>query len=354
MSEKVILPSDEVFTYSGRIDFENIDAPTFVFACSNFRFVTDAKAGKIKVENIRSYAENALGVLVDGNDRGKLVLPDEGVKKIDISAFLDGMEHEITIFKRQDSCHYFVFHGLLVDEDAMVKKAAPAPKRRMEVYGDSVSCGEVSEATAYVGMADPEHNGEYSNSFYSYSWLCARKLNAELHDTSQGGIALLDKTGYFAGPDCVGMESCYDKIKYNPQLGSLSEWDFSKYIPHVVVVAIGQNDANPENYMAENYDGEKACHWRAEYKKFILKLREKYPKAQIILLTTILNHDAGWDKAIEEVTNTLREQDANIHHFLFENNGCGTHGHIRIPEAVKMADELSAFIDSLGKGIWED
>ncbi len=29
------------------------------------------------------------------------------------------------------------------------------PVRRIEVYGDSVSAGEVSEATAYAGKADP-------------------------------------------------------------------------------------------------------------------------------------------------------------------------------------------------------
>ena len=46
----------------------------------------------------------------------------------------------------------------------------------MEVFGDSVSCGEVSEALKYVGKPDPEHDGEYSNSWYSYAWITARKL----------------------------------------------------------------------------------------------------------------------------------------------------------------------------------
>jgi len=45
--------------------------------------------------------------------------------------------------------------------------------------------------------------------------------------------------------------------------------------------------------------------------------------------------------------------DEKIHHFLYSKNGCGTHGHIRIPEAEQMGKELSAFIDSL-PGVWED
>lgn len=39
----------------------------------------------------------------------------------------------------------------------------PLSGRRIEVYGDSVSAGEVSEAVDCVGKEDPVHNGGYSN-----------------------------------------------------------------------------------------------------------------------------------------------------------------------------------------------
>ena len=34
---------------------------------------------------------------------------------------------------------------------------------------------------------------------------------------------------------------------------------FNQFTPHVVVVAIGQNDNHPEDYMKENYSGKKRC-----------------------------------------------------------------------------------------------
>ena len=37
--------------------------------------------------------------------------------------------------------------------------------KRIEVYGDSVSAGEVSEAVDFVGKEDPEHEGGYSNGY---------------------------------------------------------------------------------------------------------------------------------------------------------------------------------------------
>ena len=208
--------------------------------------------------------------------------------------------HDVLLFKRQDACHIFKFYGLELDEGAVVERPAPLPERRIEVYGDSVSAGEVSEAMDYVGQADPVHNGEYSNSYYSYAWMTARKLNAQIHDIAQGGIALLPKTGWFMEPHYIGMEEVYDKLQYHPQLGPVKQWDFEKYRPHVVIVAIGQNDNHPEDYMAEDYDGEKGRYWREHYKAFIQKLREIYPNAVLVLATTILNHDSGWDRAIDE------------------------------------------------------
>ena len=82
------------------------------------------------------------------------------------------------------------------------------------------------------------------------------------------------------------------------------------------------------------------------------QIREKYPKAVIILTTTILEHDKSWDDAIEEVCQSLN--DSRIRHFLYTRNGSGTSGHIRIPEADEMSDELVDFIQNLDMPVWED
>ncbi|MCI6345657.1 MAG: hypothetical protein MR777_04665 [Succinatimonas sp.] len=79
--------------------------------------------------------------------------------------------------------------------------------------------------------------------------MCARKLGAKLHDIAQGGIALLDKTGWFHHPDYIGMESVYDKVHYNPYINPVTTWDFSKFRPHVVVIAIGQNESHPKDFI---------------------------------------------------------------------------------------------------------
>lgn len=349
----IIKPDNKHLQYSGRIDFKDSQAPVLVYPCTAVAMRFTGTFLKVILENHRSCWNNYMGYIIDGKQE-KILLPESGKATLTLAEGLENRKHELMFFKRMDSCHTVTFYGFEVEDTAVISSVPEKPHRRIEVYGDSVSAGEVSEAVEYVGQADPEHNGEYSNSWYSYSWMTARKLNAQIHNIAQGGISLLDDTGWFAAPHYKGMETCYNKIQYHPDLGPVKRWDFSLYRPHVVIVAIGQNDNHPLDYMAEDYEGEKAVYWRSHYKAFIEHLREIYPKAEIIVTTTILEHSDQWDRAIEEVYQELKEGDGHLHHFLYSNNGCGTKGHIRIPEADKMSDELAAFIESLGEDIWRD
>lgn len=348
----MIKPDDKRLTYCGRIDFEDKNAPVFVYPCSSIRIHVSGSFVRIVLSNKKAYWENSLGFLIDGR-QGKAILPEEeGETAITLAEHLKEGLHDVLIFKRQDSCHTFAFYGLEVEEGALVQASSPAPSRRIEVYGDSVSAGEVSEAVEYAGKEDPEHNGEHSNSYYSYAWIAARRLNAQIHDIAQGGVALLNGTGWFMEPDYIGMEEIYDKLQYQPGLGPVKRWDFARYRPHLVLVAIGQNDNHPLDYMAQDYESEKSVYWRRHYKLFIQNLRNIYPQAVIILQTTILNHHPNWDRSIGQVQAELG--DSRIYHFRYTDNGCGTPGHIRIPEAERMAEELTAFVESLGETVWKE
>ena len=344
--------NDKNLQYSGRIDDTNPEKPVLIFPCSSLSFRFRGTGAAVTVENRRNYWKNYLGIITDGIQT-KAVLADQGETRIVLAENLPDGEHEIMLFKRMDGgSHQVVLLKLELFGEGTLLPMTPKPHRRIEVYGDSVSAGEVSEAVAYTGKPDPIHDGEYSNSWYSYSWMTARKLNAQIHDIAQGGIALLTGTGWFAAPNYIGMEDIWDKVQYSPEFGSVTQWDFRRYAPHVVIVAIGQNDSNPEDYMSCDPEGEKACRWRREYKKLIEQIREKYPRALIVLTTTILNHHANWDRAISRVCREV--EDEKVVHFLYSQNGCGTPGHIRIPEAEQMSDELAAFLEKMPDSIWED
>lgn len=344
-----ILPNNSSLIYSGRIDLSDPFAIVWTYPGTFVRMKFKGTQLSIHVRNKHNYWNNYLGV-VEGDAQTKLLLPKEGEATIEIplKTTQDNI-HEVTIFKRQDACHELTILGFEIncntDEECELLEASPLPQRRIEVYGDSVSAGEVSEAVEYVAKADPEHNGEYLNSWYSYAWIAARKLDAQLHDIAQGGVALLDNTGWYHEPDYIGMEQVWNKMRYNPDYGTVKEWDFSKYTPDIVIVAIGQNDSHPDDYMKNDYEGEKAKNWRTHYRQFLAKLRETYPDAWIICCTTLLQHDIGWDMSISQAV--LDIADKKISHCVFQRNGKATPGHLRIPEAEEMAEELCHYIHSL-------
>lgn len=371
--ERVVPPQSRYLQYEGRIDFEKEGGPLFVYPATSVCVRFQGSYLAALVTNYPAYWDHFMGVLIDGRERcvklgsegmTKIVLYEENETEKMIQDKVKSV-HEMLLFKRQDSCHMVQFHGLLASHDVRFFPARPLSPRRMEVYGDSVSAGEVSEAAEYCGEPDPEHNGEYSNSYHSYAWMTARKLNARLHDIAQGGIALMDGCGYFMEPEQLGMESVFDKIQYQPQILQESPlplgagnsrqpllWDFSRFVPQVILVAIGQNDAYPVDFCAEDYTGARAARWREQYAAFLNRLRGIHPSAHIICLTTILNHHENWDFSIDEVCRNAR--DSRLHHFLFRKNGKGTKGHIRKAEAEEMADELAAYIRRLGDNIWWD
>ena len=168
--------------------------------------------------------------------------------------------------------------------------------------------------------------------------------------SSSPTIPLLHGAGWVA-PEFIGMEDVWDKIEYLPVYGKPKPWDFKNYIPHVIIVAVGQNDSYPEDYMKKDPHSPKSENWRNHYESFLRKLRETYPKALIIAATTILRHDESWDDSIGGVCR--RVGDPKIVRFLYTRNGRGTPGHIRIPEADEMSDELCGFIRSFGENLWK-
>ncbi|MCQ2493714.1 MAG: GDSL-type esterase/lipase family protein [Lachnospiraceae bacterium] len=378
-----IYPDNEALQYSGRIDFDDKKAPVLVYAGSFVKVGFTGNTCKVKLANKRNWAIDSMGVIIDGV-QGKIIIAEDSdeheydlvgdLMAIEVDAedgtltldapisVLDDGKHEITLFKRMDGgAHYVTFLGFEFDDDVVLTKPEPLPVRKMEVIGDSVSCGEVSEAVHCVAMSDPENNeGFFSNSWYSYSWQVARRLGAELHITSQGGISLFDKTGWFNGPDDLrGIETCYDKLEYNPPLGE-KLYDCSSWKPNVIVVAIGQNDATPVDIMKDDYEGEAAAKWRAGYKNFLARLQKLYDGVTIVCATTLLMHDPNWDKAIGEVVDEInREIDTDasgrkpVHHFMYKRTGAATPGHPRIPEHDEMAAELASFLEGLGDSIWD-
>lgn len=354
-----IKPSDSNLYYMGRIDFSESERVKFFYSGSLVKMNFRGTGVKAVIKNHRFYNIMELGVICDGFESKVTFEHKEEEITLTLAENLEQGDHSIILFKRQDATHYFEFLGFEIEGEAEILPADKRPERRIEVFGDSVSAGAVCEAVDFTGKCDPEgHDGIYDNSWHSYISITARNLGAELHNNAQGGIALFDGSGYYHFPTHIGVESAYDKLCYFPE-GPMAKWDFSRYIPQVVVFAFGQNDPHHEGF--EDFDisdPQYRAKWKNRYKEVLLDIRSHYNNPTFILITTVLMHNPDWDNAIEEIKNELTADGFvpadKLYHFMFTRNGKATPGHPRIPEQCEMAEELTAFISQMGDRVWEN
>ena len=117
--------------------------------------------------------------------------------------------------KESDSCHMRHFYWDLNWEAMLLGTApAPLPSRKIEVFGDSVSCGEVSEAVDYAGKPDPEHDG--GNIQTVGILMRGLPLGICMHSCMTPPrvvLASLENRLVYGSRIIWVIESCYDKIE---------------------------------------------------------------------------------------------------------------------------------------------
>lgn len=291
-----------------------------------------------------------LGIVIDGEMKAIPLSPSDNGRELTvrIAEGLDRGEHTVIIYKRHAAHHSMLLKEFETDGEFLAPE--PLPQLKIEAYGDSVCAGEIIEAVHLTGQNDPadHYNGLCDNVWNSFVMQTARNLNAQIHNICQGGIALLDGTGYYHMPNCIGLESVFDKTCFIPEAGPFTDWDFGRYRPDIVIIAIGQNDKHNGKTDADDINIADPAYrkkWKDAYVKMVKALDGHYGgTAKFVLTTTVLMHSPEWDKTIDEIAEELNGMGIRAYHNLFGRNGAATPGHPRLPEHNEMADELTKFI----------
>lgn len=340
---------NENFKYMGRIDFTNKKAPTFIYAGSMLRVKFQGTSIKIAIKNKSLDTENYIGYILDRKICGKVIIASSNKKMvINIMSGLKNQVHELIIFKRQDACHYFDFYGLVLDRGCNILSPGCNRNRRIECYGDSISIGKLCELNTAMNYSSVKSCEEsFSNAEYAFPVMLSQYLNAELNNNSQGDLDIL---GDIDGKGNLGLEYTYDKLKYNPSLGKCTKWDFSSYIPHVVIIEFGDKNLSINKFINSSVDIR--IKWKYKLKEIIQDLRFKYPKALFILITSIMEHNKAIDDVMDEVKQEL--DDAKIVRYKFMRNGFGSSKELSISQQSEMAQELMEFINTFGDDVWSN
>lgn len=292
------------------------------------RFKGTGVSARIKDEGF-----NLFQVVIDGEP--KKVLTTDKAKGEHVYQLADGLPdgvHDVSLHRRTEAkVGEAVFYGF-EPTNGKLMPPPPAPERRIETIGDSITTGYGNEGPgAACGYVNSQQN-EYA----TYGAIAARNLGADHTTIAWSGKTLHEMKEYF------------DKAL--PQRPDGPRWDFSQYEPQVVVVNVGTNN------FALVDPGE--ARFVRLYHELVHAVRAAYPKAFIVcalgpMLSNVYpekrNNLTQARKYMKVAVSKLKEAgDTNLELLEFpEQNhadglGCGFHPSLKTHKL--MGERLTAFI----------
>lgn len=320
-------------TFTGRFDFSDPKGPWFAWSAST---ISARFRGTGIKSRLRSPGDNYFTVLLDGKVavNSLHVRGIESAKEADLYTLATGLAdgiHKISLVKRTEfNIGKAQFLGFKVENGSLLEPAA-TPERKIEIIGDSISCGFGVE-----GDLTTDYDPKYDNAFASYGVLAAGILDAECYDISCSGYGIIRE--YTGNRENI-LPNVYSLILP----GNQTEWDFKSWIPQVVVINLGTNDFSfgfiPER--AEFVEG---------YINFITRIRKNYPGVQIICTVGPIVEGDALEITREYISNGIvgyfRSCRQEWVHFLDfgrqkEADGYGITNHPSTITHRKMADTLA-------------
>lgn len=341
--------------YDGRIGFDQKQKASFYYAGTSMTFRFKGTDLGVRFQEDNYGPANSFGFKIDGSPEIPIQLVAGTTQNYVVAVGLANKCHKVVMYRRTDTFGgVATFDGLWLNDGAKLLSPPRLVAKKIECFGDSVMGGTNTIAFGYENQ--PDSNLDYYNDnaflidgYWGFGAIAARKLHAQANVEGIGGLSLLDHTGWYGGDlkNTVGWQTTWDKL--DPLPGQYSEWDFSKFVPDVVVVSIGQNDARGGHIN----DPVWRELWESTYLGILSKLNGYYPKAKFVLTTTILGHDLRFDGMLKDIAKefNIQHNRDQASYFAFKNVGRGTPGHPRQAEQEEMGRELANYLIHL-PGLW--
>lgn len=325
-----LAPTDAALRYVGRFDQGDAAGPRCTWSASSVAFTVSGGSASV---TLKDGGKNHWQVVINGQPASVLAL-EAGEKTYPLAASLPAGRHTIELVKRTEASQGATqILGFTIDDDAKLLPTADRA-RRIEVIGDSISCGYGNEAPNKETKFTPATE----NAWLAYGAVAARAVAADYVCVAWSGKKLW--------PD-NSIVDLYDRVA--PSV-SAAGWDFTRQSPDVVVINLGTNDFNAKTNPEE-------AGWVAAYVKFIREIRARYPKAAIYCAVGPMLSDWPGDRKprttilgyvgkilAEANADTAGSPPARLLDFgvQAQHNGIGAQWHPSVKTHSIMADKLVA------------
>jgi lysophospholipase L1-like esterase len=291
---------------------------------------------EVELENERrdSTSHNWFTVVVDRGEPFRL-RAGPSTRRYTLADGLPLGEHTLALSKATEGQNG---HNRLVAVYTRELLAARAlPVRRIEFIGNSITAGYGLDQRPIVCTQGTWY--DKSHAWLAFGPRIARRLNAQWMLSAVSGIGVVRN---WNSPGPV-MHDIYRGV-YMDYADSLTSWDYHRYTPGLVVVALGTNDFSDGGGPTPRpaLDGEKFVR---DYTSLVADVRARYPRAKLLLLTSAMLSADRNERLAEYLRRVMSNRaaagDSAITMYAFHGryvSGCD--GHPSLEEHIEMANEL--------------
>lgn len=308
----------------------------------HFGFSFDGNECAVYASVPESMDHNYLQYELDGVYQKRIKISKDEKGPVRLTAANSG-KHTVWIYKATEATTGPIFIEKIEGRNLKAVQNTNAPL--IEFIGNSITCGAAADASEIPCGAGVYH--DQHNAYYAYGPRVARRLGANYILSSVSGIGIY-RTWNREEPS---MPQVYDKSDF--LVGSSRNWDFSKYNPKIVSIALGTNDLSNGDGKTPRLPFDSAKFVNG-YIGFIQFVKSKYPNAQIVFLNSPM---VSGDRnillqncltAIKQKIDGLHPSDKPVALFFFKPmraRGCS--GHPSVEDHAILADEIFPFLKNL-------
>lgn len=310
-----------------------------MFPLSNSSFEVSFYGNKLTatiycyVDPVRKGQKTYFSVTVD--HRTRTVGLDDGINELVLGERLTAGKHKASVVKltegRESNAGLLELKGESADGNFRFVKPPEKPSLKLEFYGDSLTTGHgvkgSNSTTAFETVnEDPT---------LCYAGVATKLLNAQATIYAYSGISLAVEGRYY--PPLMK-----DVYRYVCSSNCREEWDFSRYVPDVIVVNLGANDWSSIKNVYWEQREEKVRKFSEAYVDFIRTLQEIAPNAKIVCITDRYQIGREIDDKIEAAAKMT-----GVYCVELYSNSNGSAGHPDTEAGQIAGKQLADFINSI-------
>lgn len=331
------------FEYQGRIEKMKGDKVVLIGSASSVSFDFKGNSCSISLQSVENH-QNYVSLELDGKYIGRVRIEKGDVRSFPITVPNAKKTHHLSIYKATEAANGGVlFAGTSAE---LIKSPAPKKKKKIELIGDSITCGFGNDASAI-----PCGSGDWfdqHNAYWAYGPVVSKALNIDFVLSSVSGYGMYRNWNDEHLDEAI-IPDVYENLYLNRDSSNLYDFSFQ---PDLVSICLGTNDLSEGDGKKERlpFNEEK---YISNYIDFIKTVYKHAPNTRIVLLNSPMvsgQRNETLVKCLKKVIQAFEKDTAHKPIALFEfqpmtPKGCGYHPDIADDQI--MADELTPFFKKL-------